>query len=122
MRILRENGFNVDLVTDPVCTPSMVLQLSNVHSRGPNENILEGDEIFRREGHVWCIVETQPLVPGAAPQALDDFERGKATARVWVANADCALYASDEDKDAQLARFQNVIDALDREARSQAGA
>ena len=97
-----KHGFRLSRSADPVCTETLVADLTNIHFSGPAENIERHDEVARRQGHLGCDVHSEPLLPGEATEITASAGKGNADARLILANVDCALYLDDETPRARL--------------------
>jgi hypothetical protein len=114
---LRAHGFTVDEVTDPVCSPTLIAELANLHLSGPtNQNSSARSEIRRREGHLICSIDRSQQLPDQNPRELIEETVGNADARWYVANVDCSIYAHEDRRHEQVARLRAALKALGRKA------
>jgi hypothetical protein len=114
MDVLRNHGFSVYGVEDPVCRSQLVVQFSNALSERSDAKVADVDELRKREGHLICDVETE-LSPAARenPWRLRTFDDGEHGVQVNIANVTCVLFA-DENKQELVHRLKRSLLSLPR--------
>lgn len=106
---LRRHGFTVARAEDPVCTPTLVAQVTNV----PSSSLDEYEKVTREDGHLTCNVENRPTGGNVVERWLDDPSKEV----LLVANVRCFLYPDDERGAEQAARLDAALANLARSLR-----
>jgi hypothetical protein len=109
---IRSHGITVAPEWKPDCVRGQVAQLTNVHFRGPNENIRDHDAVGVDEGHVLCKVSN-------GPQWRPDLQRlqeSKNEYDFYVANLWCSIYTEDATREPNVAALESAMEDLRRYA------
>lgn len=106
-------GFSLNPVAEPLCTPTSVAFLANIHFRGEHKNVDEHGQVSAREGHLECQVDVRPI------RIHDRTYRETTTilsepGRVWVVreNVICSLYADNRQMPARLSALEEALTDL----------
>jgi hypothetical protein len=115
--VLRNHGYSMYVVTDPVCGAGMVAKIANVQLSGPNVNNHDADRIMREEGHVICNIGSEILLRGNQGRTVQRFtdDVGEAAARFYLGNVDCSIYPDSEKGGEQVASLEAAMHSLERE-------
>ena len=114
---LREQGFQVNPVTDPTCAPRIVAEISNIHFRGPHENVQVHDRIQAREGHVICHVDESPILPGPTSTEVRKVVEQAQETTFFVANVSCYIDPAGDAPGEQVGKLERAARELASAAR-----
>ncbi len=111
---------DITLYDDPACTPEPTIEreASNILLYGPHTNVAQQSEIEQREGFVICALS-------ATPQFGSTVERirypGDEETNLRLLNVNCVIYPDPPSADEQLARLEQTMNDLERDAQKADG-